>query len=67
MGFLKVRVAGAVALVACVVGFSAGGASASVAHQSGGPSLGANVIVLSPSMPQATRSGRSRRHRPCAA
>jgi len=54
MGLLKVRVAGAVALVVYVVGFTAGGASASVAHQSGGPALGPNVIVLSPSMPQAT-------------
>ena len=37
-----------------VVGFSAGGASASVAHNGPGQNLGPNVIVLSPSMSQST-------------
>ncbi|HUA70297.1 MAG TPA: coagulation factor 5/8 type domain-containing protein [Solirubrobacteraceae bacterium] len=54
MRSLKVRVAGAVALAVGVVGFTAGGASASVAHHDPAPNLGPNVIVLSPDMPQAT-------------
>ena len=36
MRFMKARVAGAVTLAVCVVGFSAGGASASVAHNGPG-------------------------------
>ena len=52
MRFMKARVAGAVTLAVCVVGFTAGGASASVAHNGPGPNLGPNVIVLDPSMSQ---------------
>ena len=52
MGSLNARVAAAATLTLCVVGFTAGGALASVAHQSRGPNLGSNVIVLDPSMPQ---------------
>jgi hypothetical protein len=54
MRFMKARVAGAVTLAVCVVGFTAGGASASVAHKGPGPNLGPNVIVLDPSMSQST-------------
>ncbi len=51
---MTARVAAAITLAACAVGFTAEGASASVAHHRPGPNLGPNVIVLSPSMPQAT-------------
>jgi hypothetical protein len=54
MRFMKVRVVAAVTLSVCVVGFAAGAASASVAHQSPGPNLGPNVIVFNPGMPQST-------------
>ena len=54
MRFMNVRVAGVVMLTVCVVGLTVGGASASVAHHGLGPNLGPNVIVLNPSMPQAT-------------
>ncbi len=52
MGSLKARVATAATLVFCVVGLTAGGASAAVAHHASRPNLGSNVIVLDPSMPQ---------------
>ena len=52
MRFVKARVAAVVTLAVCVVGSTAGGASASVAHHRPGPYLGPNVIVLNPSMPQ---------------
>jgi hypothetical protein len=52
MGSLKARVAGAATLLVCVVGFTAGGASAAVAHHGSPPNLGPNVIVLDPSMGQ---------------
>ena len=54
MRFMKARVAGAVTLAVCVVGFTAGSASASVAHNGAGPNLGPDVIVLDPSMSQST-------------
>jgi hypothetical protein len=55
MRSIKVRVAVVVTLAVCgVVGFSATGASASVAHNGRAPDLGPNVFVLSPAMSQAT-------------
>ena len=54
MRLVKARVAAVVALAVCVVGVTAEGASASVAHHGPGPYLGPNVIVLDPGMPQAT-------------
>ncbi len=54
MRVMTARAAAAITLAACVLGFTAEGASASVAHHGPGPNLGSNVIVLSPSMPQAT-------------
>ena len=66
MRSIKVRVAVVVTVAVCVVvGFTTG-ASALAAHHGRAPNLGPNVIVLSPSMPQAryrpssTRSRRSR-------
>ncbi len=54
MRFLKARVAAAATLVICVVGFTAGGASASAEHHGSAPDLGPNVVVFTPSTPQAT-------------
>ena len=54
MRVMTARAAAAITLAACVLGFTAEGASASVAHHGPGPNLGSNVIVLSPSMSQAT-------------
>ena len=51
---MTARVAAAITLAACAVGFTAEGASASVAHHRPGPNFGPNVIVFNPSMPQAT-------------
>ena len=66
MRSMKVRVAVVATLAVGIVGFTAGAASATVAHAGPAPNFGPNVIVLSPSMPQArsrrssTRSRRSR-------
>ena len=48
------RVAVVATLAVCVVGFTAGAASASTAHNGRAPNLGPNVFVLSPDMSQAT-------------
>jgi len=55
---MRVRVTAALTLAACVAGLTAAGASTATAraipHRSAAPNLGANVIVLSPAMGQAT-------------
>jgi hypothetical protein len=53
MGSMKVRVAVVATLAVGIVGFTAGAASATVAHAGPSPNFGPNVIVLSPSMQQS--------------
>ena len=53
MRSMKVRVAVVATLAVGIVGFTAGAASATVAHAGPAPNFGPNVIVLSPSMPQS--------------
>ncbi len=53
MRSMKVRVAVVATLAVGIVGFTAGAASATVAHAGPAPNFGPNVIVLSPSMQQS--------------